>query len=205
MSNRSSEIWDVAQDSIVKFDYFVCGVSGAIFAYIIRDYSPHRLQWGIDLLEPASLIFLAASFFTGLKRIEAYNLCVHCTHDITAAGERAERLTAELKKGNSDIFIGDQDGRNYSRQEIVAQRDAFLVRKDALTRHLDKVNRKVKLRYNLRNIFLLLGFLTIFFSKVLLPYEQDFSHQSYTKEPIANTSIQSVLPSVNQTNKLKIQ
>jgi hypothetical protein len=64
------ELYSKSRDSLEKFDYFICSVAGAIFAYVAQHYTPKVLAIDAATLEPVSLVLLAASFFCGIKRIE---------------------------------------------------------------------------------------------------------------------------------------
>ena len=93
---RSIEAFAAQQKATETFDYFVCGVAGAIFAYIVKDYSPQKLAWDWSLLTPAALMLLAFSFFAGLKRIEATAGCARINAVQLDASERATHLTTIL-------------------------------------------------------------------------------------------------------------
>ena len=68
--SKTVELFARAQESQEKFDYFVCGISGALFAYLGPLYTPRKLAFDASLFEPLALSCFIVSFYMGLKRIE---------------------------------------------------------------------------------------------------------------------------------------
>jgi hypothetical protein len=100
------ELYKKGKDAADKFDYFVCTVSGAIFAYIAQHYTPKVLAINAALLEPVSLLVLAGSFFCGLKRIELGATIIHIDRDLTIliqqqSMDAAERLKSALSQAQA--------------------------------------------------------------------------------------------------------
>ena len=111
MSERSIEVYFKADESSEKFDYFVCSVAGALFAYIGRDYVPRKLGLGIPLIEPLSLVFLVASFYCGIKRIECKIHARRLNHKrLTLRKGRAPRLPRSLKRKVQAHFTMHKEG-----------------------------------------------------------------------------------------------
>jgi hypothetical protein len=86
----SLELYKKSQDAADKFDYFVCAVSGSLFAYIAEHYSPKPLAIDVYLLEPISLLLLAASFICGVKRIAVCVGLIHIDQKISVCDERQD-------------------------------------------------------------------------------------------------------------------
>jgi hypothetical protein len=101
---RSIELFGITQKSSERFDYFVCGVAGALFAYIGEHYEPHKLEFGFSLLEPISLVMLACSFFVGLKQIETVIVQRRINYKILDVSERAGNMTRALSGGNGPYY-----------------------------------------------------------------------------------------------------
>ena len=71
MSHENAKIlYQATQAAEQKFEYFLTGAIGAMFAYTVQNYTPHRLDFSASTLEPIAIICLAGAFFCGLKRIE---------------------------------------------------------------------------------------------------------------------------------------
>jgi hypothetical protein len=88
----SIEVYRRSHEAAEKLDYFICGVGGALFAYIGQNYIPHKLEFGISLLEPLALIFLAGAFFAGLKRIETCNAQTNINHEQLKLNDESKEL-----------------------------------------------------------------------------------------------------------------
>jgi hypothetical protein len=182
------DLWDKWQSDSMKFDYFVCGLIGAMIAYMIQAYSPKRLACGLSLLEPASLLLLAGAFFAGLKRIQTRISGLGVNHLILHSSAECRRITLLLKENRESYE--QETGKVLSRQHLEeARRQQAEARTEAEMR-LPHVNRKAEFWYNWRNIFLLLGFLCILGSKLSQPYESDVSHPSRASTPITNMPTQ---------------
>jgi hypothetical protein len=107
------ELYKKGKDAADKFDYFVCTVSGAIFAYIAQHYTPKVLAIDAATLEPVSLLLLAGSFFCGLKRIELGATIIHIDRDLTVlirqesmdAAERLKPVLAHAQAKSKRLYI----------------------------------------------------------------------------------------------------
>jgi hypothetical protein len=172
MSNRSVGVYELMHAAEVKFDYFVCGVSGALFAYIAQTYSPQKIELGVSLLMPLSLIFLAGSFYCGLKRIEKSNVLTKINYSMLNAAEKAGEATKGLSSEfKSEKIYNELSGEIYSRQELLTRRAKFMEAAAKYEADFDKVQKSASNLYKFRDAFLLLGFLTILAAKLLQPYE----------------------------------
>jgi len=92
------ELYSKGKDAADKFDYFVCTVAGAIFAYIVQHYTPKVLAWDAATLEPVSLVLLAFSFYFGIKRIELGATIIHIDKDLTQLIHQGSLDAAEQLK-----------------------------------------------------------------------------------------------------------
>ena len=92
------ELYSKGKDAADKFDYFICTVSGAIFAYIVQHYSPKVLAFDAATLEPVSLVLLAFSFYFGIKRIELGAMIIHIDRDLTQLIHQGSLDAAEQLK-----------------------------------------------------------------------------------------------------------
>ena len=69
MSDRALQVHGKAQDASDKFDYFTCGVAGALFAYIGQHFKPQELPPVAVWLEVFAMGFLTVAFIQGLRRL----------------------------------------------------------------------------------------------------------------------------------------
>jgi hypothetical protein len=170
MGDRSVEVHMRHQEEASKFDYFICTVSGALFAYVAQTYIPHRIDLSPALLEPLSLVFLGASFFFGLKRLEQANVVMRLNSRLLDAGEKAGSLTARMLQPG-EMFYNEESGEVFDRTTLEKKRDAYLGVAKSINVQFSKLEKQGLKFYNLRNLFLMLGFLTIFAAKVSQPYQ----------------------------------
>jgi hypothetical protein len=171
MSGRSAQIFGNAQESSEKFDYFVCGVAGALFAYIGENYHPLKFGCGISLLEPVALLLLAASFFVGLKHIETGIAIKRINYQLLVAAERSGQLADALSK-EGNMFYNAEGLEVMTRQQAEAARALYLNNMKILNAKIEEATIPHNRLYTARNILLMLGFLCIFLAKILQPYTQ---------------------------------
>jgi hypothetical protein len=65
MNETSFDLFSKEHAASERFDYFVCGIAGALFAYIGQAYTPHTFGSRYYYLMPAALL-LTVSFLFGL-------------------------------------------------------------------------------------------------------------------------------------------
>jgi hypothetical protein len=158
---KSELVFGRARDERQKFDYFVCGVAGALFAYIPQTYAPKPLAFAPSLVEPASLVCLALSFYFGVRRIEA---------NVKLMGENYDALDAEEKAGASvkafysgpGPFINESSGEIISREEIAARHESQSRRATAARAQVERTQARARILYVRRNNLLFAGFVAIF-------------------------------------------
>jgi hypothetical protein len=191
MSTRSIKMFKRSHEGGTKSDYFICSISGALFVYISQTYTPHKIAFSISVLDPISLVFLILSFFAGLKRIETVNCGARLNHRILDAAEKAGNITEQLASNTPGPFYNQEGGEISSRSDLEALRSQYLKTISDIKALLPGVDRKGARFYKARDFFLLLGFVSIFLSKVLQPYESNpFLHQTIRMN-------QSIAPPVN--------
>lgn len=193
MAERSIQVYGWAQESAEKFDYFLCGVTGGLFAYLGEHYTPRKLEFGISAFEPLALCLLVAAFFAGLRRIEYCSTAKRLNHDYLDAAEKAGKLTQALAKcSGSGPFYNSDGGEFTNLQELAAKRDCYMESKELFERSVEKVKDKANTAYKVRNSLLYFGFLALLLSKLLVPYAKG--------TPVATKATTNSPPSVTLTN-----
>lgn len=171
MSQQSVHLIGKTHESETKFDYFVCGLAGAIFAYILKDYAPRRIDFGISMLEPMALLFLSFAFFMGLKRIESTKMLNLLNYEFLDASEKAGEMTAALLKAGEGPSFNRETGEVYNPAIIEQKRQNYRLEAQVLEPLITERIRISGRYYTARNCFLYLGFITIFAAKILQPYQ----------------------------------
>jgi hypothetical protein len=170
MEKRSLIAYTGSKESEQKFDYFLTGLTGVLFAYIAQTYTPRKLNFSPDSLEPLSLVFLGLAFFYGLKRIES-SVCVHRdNHSMLDHQEKAGEMTKAI--GSSSSGFNPETGEMIHVSELPLRRDFHIRHAEAAEIRVRKSADAGANHYTKRNIFLYAGFAAIFLSKVLQPYAQ---------------------------------
>ena len=183
-----------------KFDYFICGVSGALFAYIGQTYTPHKLDYWFYFLTPVALLVLTLSFAAGLKRIQTVNQFIKLNRMSMRDYEDSINITEALEKGHTSYI--DASGKSMSRQELAISRELSQEFMNDADKKMESLETKANAYGNARDVFLIIGFVLILGSKILQPYEVDMKNTPKANEPPKVKILQQVPPSlVNSTNK----
>jgi hypothetical protein len=85
MADTTDQIHDLfskSHNSNEKLDYFMCSVSGGLFAYIGQTFKPEELPKFSSLYTLLSLIVLAYSFFLGCKRIQTIAMITRINREV---------------------------------------------------------------------------------------------------------------------------
>lgn len=165
---RSIELFKQATESREKFDYFVCSVAGALFAYVGQNYIPAKLDFSPVLFEPLALLLLVISFFAGLKRIEGggtiKKLNMHCLD----LGEKAGEMTKIVSSAQPGF--NTESGQWIEPTTAQELRRIYIEKVKDLEDEIESHGKKGLFAYEVRNACLAGGFLALLAAKILKPY-----------------------------------
>ncbi|HEV2695679.1 MAG TPA: hypothetical protein VG347_22500 [Verrucomicrobiae bacterium] len=169
MDLKSFELFSKEHAATEKFDYYICSVAGALFAYIGQAYSPHIFDSWYYFLMPLALLVLTLCFCIGLWTIHLSKHITTLNREVLARMEENMDIMKCLENTSIQIFSSPKLP-NKSRAELNeilnANKSEINAFRDDAMRFLKKAD-----RLNLcRNVFLGIGFLLILASKVLQPY-----------------------------------
>jgi hypothetical protein len=196
MSDANELVYSKSHDAKLKFDYFICSVAGALFAYIAQTYIPQKLDSAFSIIQTIALLFLALSFYFGIRRIQYSSLSTELNFTLLQAEKGAANITETLKKFTE--YHHKITGKSLSRESLELSRTDFLAQSEDCRNRLQGSKSRARHFGRFQVYFLLAGFVIIFVSKVLQPYQLGFHHQNATGQ-ITNKSEPSPLRS--QTNK----
>lgn len=170
MSHENAKIlYQAAQEAQQKFEYFLTGAIGAMFAYTAQNYKPRTLDWSPSVLELASIGCFAVAFFLGLRRLD-------CLYHILGISSQKDQALGDAKVLNEAIRLIETNPMNCqprsgsSIQDLAEERDADLRRAKSAKPILDTLNGKIVSFYRWRNFLMIGGFTLIVASKVWSPY-----------------------------------
>lgn len=162
--------YNLWQESAQKLDYFLIGLSSAVFAYEAQYWSPAILGCNPPTIELIGILFVLASLVFGVLRVEAFMFLFGRSHKhllIEAINNRNVSALAQY-----DLFeeVVDRSGEIIAKDHIQEQAKTS---QDAIGKSKAKQEiliRRAEIYYRCRNWLLLLGFMIILLSKVLSPY-----------------------------------
>lgn len=180
-------LFNRARDSETKFDYFICSVAGALFAYTVQTYAPQKLDGVLQFIQIFPFLILAASFYFGIRRIQRANRVERLNFKLHFADETIRNITQCFKKNEGfDKFINETTGKPETVQSLEIKRDALFSDVSCYEQQIaaDRVAADRFGRWQLS--FLFVGFVTIFFAKILQPYQPDSHHCAIETNQITN-------------------
>jgi len=166
MSEKRLSIFNAAKEAESKFDYFIAGLVGTVFAYSVQQYSYPALDWGLGLLEPFSLVLLITCLWVSLKRIECILVLSRVNYALLEASERAEDYH-EMMKNPPENMIDVHTGIAISPREIIERLDIYRKRIISQKSLADSEGLRSQRYYRYRTLFLVSGFLILLFAKIL--------------------------------------
>jgi len=170
-SEKVTLLYKATQEAQQRFEYFITGITGALFAYIAQTYTPQKIDFSASTLEPIALVFLAFSFFLGLLRINHMYHSLGMNYEQLEASESAKAIEKALRDAEPHKALLPPEQQKYMNewtQEMKALRD----RAQAAKGFVDQLNRQGMTFYSLRNILLLAGFASVVLAKILEPYSK---------------------------------
>lgn len=166
---KSTLVFASAREAQQKFDYFVTGVAGALFAYIAQTYTPKKIAFTPAALEPLGLICLALAFYFGMRRIEKTMIVMRLNHEMLDFQEKAGNMTQALAQASGPGF-NLHTGEFVQFHELSARREEYMRKAQWAQSEAELASSAAERHYSRRNLFLFAGFVAIFLAKLLLPY-----------------------------------
>jgi hypothetical protein len=160
-------LYDDAHEARQKFEYFITGAIGAMFAYTVQNYTPRRLDLTPSTLEPIAIVCLAVAFFCALKRIESHYHHLGINYEKNQALGDAKALEEALRLIHTDPV---RHQPRQSIEEIQKSLEIQVSRAKSAAPILDMLDRRMGKLYHLRNYLMAAGFLLIFCAKAGSPY-----------------------------------
>jgi hypothetical protein len=148
-----------------RFEYFITGISTALCAYVGQTLQPQRFGYNAYTLEVFSLALVVTSIICGFKRIDYGTWLKFLNHHWLHLGE----LRGELVSAPQG-FLNKQTGEMWTPAAVKEQIEQINKDLPATVKSIETAQAKIRRYYNYRNVFLLLGFVGLFVSKILVPY-----------------------------------
>jgi hypothetical protein len=176
-SSTVMDLFKRGYEAVETLDYYLCAVIGAVFAYEMEHFSPHKMHWDLYLIEPVALVVLGFSFVFGIARLQAAALAATWNHKSEDAKQKISQLNMQIQWPTGHRFI---DGQLLVRKELIDARDTLSKWVPILNKRMALADELATAALILRNIALLLGFVAIFAAKIAQPYAPGFVQQEGT-------------------------
>lgn len=153
-----------------KYVYFVCGLAGALFAYIGKDYYPEHPIKIIAVLTISALISLTLCVAFGMARIQVYTHGLSINRDVLVAEEKLENIRGckvkQMAK-ESNYAMDYKTGKEYtSIEELDKDINILQETRDKDFIRMEKWFKGATCLLFICNIFLALGFILLICAKL---------------------------------------
>ncbi|HZF02011.1 MAG TPA: hypothetical protein VE344_08965 [Methylomirabilota bacterium] len=164
-SKASLTLHEKSLASVEKFDYFLCGFAGALFAYIGQNYTPHKFDNWFYYLIPLALVCLTVSLAFGLRRLQLSIAITELNKKIVSIFEECESINNELAK-HAESKEPSSSVNLLTGEKLDWQGLVDLQKKQREKAKQDKLKAEIKIKRaevygSCQNIFLIVGFLLI--------------------------------------------
>ena len=170
MAERSLEVFKQYREAQHKYDYFVVGLSLALFAYTAKNFAPSLLGFNHSTIELTSIILIFISVASGLLRID---------HNVSLLANNFQKLyNLETKGKLVDALLQPGHKVNIETGEIFDPAKAQLQIQiiDECMPNIDKnINKYKKLsevNFSIRNWSLLIGLFLLVLSLIMASYDK---------------------------------
>lgn len=163
MAGLSLEAWKSWKQAQQKYDYFMVGLSTALFAYIGAKFAPEPLSFLQNTFEMLSLTFLLISIITGILRLES-DLSIQSIN--LKKIEAQEKLDAVNKILNiPGRSMNSDTGNEITSFEALKRQSELKEFVSRAGKGLDKIGRKSEKLFSVRNLTLFFALLLLIVSK----------------------------------------
>ena len=162
---RSLEVYKGLRDAQQKLDYFLLGLSSALFAYIGSDYKPEPISFSQNTAEFISICFLFISNLASFKRIDLNISLMKLNFQQLDMSEKQESIQQALSFHGHILNL--ETGSNLDRNEAAKILKLIRSHKPKVNKHLDRYMSYINVSYYIRNWALILGFIALCCSKII--------------------------------------
>ncbi|WP_442310252.1 hypothetical protein [Vibrio cholerae] len=165
MTVRSIEIFKEMSVSMQKFDYFVLGISIALFAYLGKDFAPAQFGLNVGTIELIALTALFISIAFGYFRIKSDLVIKYLNYSVLNLGEKRGALIEALQTPGQSFNAETGDLIDYQKamlevevyKEIIEENSSIMNSKQDWSLWLSRF----------RDLFLSIGFVCLLLTKYL--------------------------------------
>ncbi|WP_151173834.1 hypothetical protein [Pseudoalteromonas ruthenica] len=166
MSERSLELAKQSMNGVSKYDYFIVGIGAATFAYFAKGFKANAV---IGLNESTFVLFtlllLALSVISGLKKIERYNTFLEKNGKYL---DYSEYLAAYKKNAiEGEHSINEESGEILKPEDSAIKAEALEQLLPKWKDTLEGLSKKICICSNVRDYTLFLSYALLAVSKVL--------------------------------------
>jgi hypothetical protein len=165
MTKRSEQVFKELTSSDQKFEYFVLGLTVALFAYIGEKYVPQPLSLSQNTVELLALILLVTSILFGLKRMEMNITALAINYQKLHAGEKLASYKKGVLSGQKQI---KESGEIFDPEQALPE--IKNIEENIIPSYagmMAKIDKKSILFYKIRDWSLLLGFVCLISAKLI--------------------------------------
>jgi|SRR5690606_29803282 len=168
MPNRSLEAWKSWRDAHLKYEYYITGLTAALFAYVGSKYVPQKLAFSQNTLELIAIIFLGVALIIGIRRLEIdVSFQTVMLKDAEAKEMRDEANKIAALGGSKNLDTGG----TITVEEAKARAKKMQSSIELINEIFNSKSLYLMWLYKIRSWSLMLGFATLIASKIIGVYK----------------------------------
>ena len=167
----SEQLFDKEHNSREKYIYFICSVTGALVAYISKDFKPVHPFSGHDKWTLWCLGCLTGSFIFGILRILTYIEGLNCNKESVFAEEEMTEYKGALVKHIQNpgmISVSSKLRGPISESEIEGIIKFLEAKVDKDTKSMNRYLSLATFLFVVCHLFLIAGFVLLLLSKIFV-------------------------------------
>ena len=167
--SASLTVFEKEYESREKYIYFICGVAGASFAYIGKDYFPvHPLDWPAKLTI-GSLFSLMVCFAFGMARIQVYIHGLSINRDVLVAEDELTRMNdswIKHEQGAANMTLSNKTGKTFNVSDLEDEINTLRAKKDKDFKRMENWFKWATILFVICHVFLAFGFILLICAKL---------------------------------------
>jgi len=169
--SASLSLFEKEHNAREKYIYFICGVAGALIAYLGKDYKPNHPWTTHDTLTISTLGSLILAFGFGIGNILSYIQGISENKDLLVAFEEMGNFVESKNFLRANMFVGvstnKKDGKDYTLEEVEAHITTINKKSEKIKIEMDRWFALSKVTFKICHFFLFAGFILLVCSKIV--------------------------------------
>jgi hypothetical protein len=166
MADRSFDVHKGYTDAQAKYDYYILGITVALFGYLVGEFVPQAIALSGNTIELCALVCFVVSIIASIRKLE-YDISCQRLNFQKLDMEEKRTITGQGIMSNQDVLNVDT-GKMMSNEYLRELSEMQSNKIDVLNAVFSREAVSSGLAYSIRNGFLMSGVILLVSSKILI-------------------------------------